>query len=81
MALPLFGASRAAAVKAPRRPRRMVVINYGLGLHGPFFFPSKAGRDYPLSPYLEIIKEFRQDFTVFSGLSHKGPGERKPHLA
>ena len=29
-----------------------------------------AGRDYELTPYLEPIRDFREDLTVFSGLSH-----------
>ena len=28
------------------------------------------GRDYAPSPYLELLKEHRNDFTVFSGVSH-----------
>jgi hypothetical protein len=36
------------------------------------FFPESAGADYELSPYLEELKSFRDDFTVFSGLSHPG---------
>src|SRR3954452_20145034 len=72
MALPLLDAlsprtSRAAESSVPRR---MVCINTPLGLHPANFFPTKTGRDYELSPYLEVIKEFRDDFTVISGLSH-----------
>ena len=52
----------------------MVCINTPLGLHPPFFFPEKAGRDYKLSPYLEVLKDFRDDFTVISGLSHPDVG-------
>jgi hypothetical protein len=48
----------------------MVCICTPLGLHAPFFFPQKAGKDYPLSPYLEVLKDVRDDFTVLSGLSH-----------
>ena len=51
-------------------PRRMICINNTLGLHTPNLFPSQTGRDYELTPYLEAIKDFRDDFTVFSGLSH-----------
>src|SRR6201999_3341923 len=29
-----------------------------------------SGRDYALSPYLEVLKEHRTDFSVFSGVSH-----------
>lgn len=51
-------------------PRRMICINTTLGLHTPNLFPTEAGRDYRLTPYLEPIAQFRDDFTVFSGLSH-----------
>ena len=51
-------------------PRRMICINNTLGLHTPNLFPTQAGRDYEMTPYLEAIKDFRHDFTVFSGLSH-----------
>ena len=52
----------------------MVCMNTPLGLHPPFFFPENAGRDYKLSPYLELLKDFRDDFTVISGLSHPDVG-------
>ena len=52
----------------------MVCICTPLGLHPPFFFPEKAGKDYELSPYLEVFKDFRDDFTVISGLSHPDVG-------
>src|SRR5437762_11634737 len=55
-------------------PRRMVCINTPLGLHPAAFFPEKAGRDYILSPYLEILKDLRDDFTVISGLTHPDVG-------
>jgi len=57
-----------AAAAAPRR--RFVAINLGLGLHAPHFVPDSAGPNYPLSPYLEVLKDFRNDFTVISGTSH-----------
>lgn len=77
MALPLFEAvasRRARGGAAGGVPRRMVCINTPLGLHPPFFFPSSAGRDYELSPYLEVLKDFRDDFTIISGLSHPDVG-------
>lgn len=76
MALPLFEAvaPRQARAAAANTPRRMVCINTPLGLHPANFFPTKAGSDYELSPYLEVIKEFRDDFTVISGLSHPDVG-------
>jgi hypothetical protein len=53
-------------------PRRMICICTPLGLHAPNFFPERAGRDYQITPYLEVLKDFRDDFTVISGLSHPG---------
>ena len=32
--------------------------------------PTDAGRDYTPSPYLKLLQEHRDDFTVFSGVSH-----------
>jgi hypothetical protein len=61
----------AAAVKAPCR---MVCICTPLGLHPPHLFPEKAGKDYALTPYLEILKDFRDDYTIMSGLSHPEVG-------
>lgn len=52
----------------------MICINTPLGVHPANFFPTTAGRDFALSPYLEVIKEFRDDFTVISGLSHPDVG-------
>lgn len=51
-------------------PKRLVAICTSLGIYGPALFPKTAGRDFELSPYLEIIREHRNDVTVFSGLSH-----------
>lgn len=73
LALPYLATASGAATAA-NPPRRLVCINTPLGLHPPFFFPSKAGRDYPLTPYLDVLKEFRNDFTVISGLSHPDVG-------
>jgi len=75
MALPLLDVmTRHAAAATPAVKRRMVCINTPLGVHPPYFFPKQAGRDYELSPYLEVLKDFRDDFTVISGLSHPDVG-------
>lgn len=73
LTLPLLEAmqprnSRAAEAVEP--PRRMICINTTLGLHTPYLFPTATGRDYELTPYLEPIQNFRDQLTVFSGLSH-----------
>lgn len=62
--------TRRATAASAEPPRRMICINTTLGLHTPNLFPTQAGKDYELTPYLEPLKEFRNDLTVFSGLSH-----------
>jgi hypothetical protein len=67
--LPAF-ATRAQAAAAATAPRRFLAINYGLGFHGPHLIPKEAGANYTATPYLELLKEHRQQFSVISGLSH-----------
>ena len=62
-----FGASPAKA-----SPKRMIAINQDLGFIPKRFFPETSGKDYALSPYLKKIEAHREQFTVFSGLSHPG---------
>lgn len=52
------------------KPRRMLAICNNLGLLPDQFFPTETGKGYKLSPYLEQLKEHREDFSVFSGVSH-----------
>jgi len=75
LALPLLDAmlpsfSWARPPVAADKPRRMLSIITNMGIMPQFYFPKDAGRDYELSPYLENLKDFRQDMTVFSGVSH-----------
>ncbi len=67
--LPAFARGEAAKAAA-KKPRRMLGICNNLGLLPDQFFPKTTGRGYALSPYLELLKEHREDFTVFSGVSH-----------
>jgi hypothetical protein len=53
-------------------PRRMLIVANNLGVLPKHFFPQNAGRDYVPSPYLTALEDFRNDFTVFTGLSHPG---------
>jgi lambda repressor-like predicted transcriptional regulator len=59
----------ARAAQAPM-PKRMLVIANNLGVLPKNFFPTTTGRNYALSPYLEVLAEVRNEFSVFSGLSH-----------
>ncbi len=70
---PVFGAvaKRLAADATPGgKPRRFFGICNNLGLLPENFFPKDSGRDYTLSPYLELLKDHRNDFTVCSGVWH-----------
>lgn len=73
LALPWLDALAPGQNPAPV-PRRMVCICAPLGLHGPNFFPQASGRDYALTPYLDVVRDFRNDFTVVSGLAHPETG-------
>ena len=73
LALPWLEATAPVRAAAPAAvPRRMVLICTPLGLHPTSFFPARAGKDYALTPYLDVLKDFRNDFTVFSNLAHAG---------
>jgi Protein of unknown function (DUF1552) len=84
MALPLLDAlapRRARAAAAASVPRRMVCICTPLGLYPPHFFPERAGKDYEPTPYLELLQDYRDDFTVISGLAHAGMSSGFAHQA
>jgi hypothetical protein len=76
IALPLLDAmapksSRlAAAFDSQSSPKRFVAACATLGFHCPYLFPEQTGREYTATPYLNLLHEHRDNFTVFSGLSH-----------
>ena len=72
MALPFLDAMlpRRAWGTESKPIRRMVCICTPLGVHTPFFVPKTAGREYESTPYLDVLKDFRDDFSVISGLAH-----------
>ena len=65
--VPAFAADKKRAADPPR----MVLIGQPLGIYGPNFFPDKPGRDYEPSRYLKLLEAQRDQFTVFSGMSHR----------
>jgi len=67
---PAFAAEKGNKENPADAPRRMLAICNNLGLLTAGFFPKQPGKDYELSPYLSVLKPFRDDFTVFSGVSH-----------
>jgi hypothetical protein len=74
--LPTFarGATSSSPLAPNAKPRRFFAINnnlgFAMGATAQRFFPDVAGRNYPLSPYLKVVEEYRNDFTVFSGVSY-----------
>lgn len=73
LALPLLESMTPALAKAPKEsetPRRFLGICNNLGVLPEHFFPQGTGRDYEASTYLKLLERHRNDFTVFSGVSH-----------
>lgn len=70
--LPAAARAGTPAAKPAARPRRLLGICNNLGLLPEFFFPQGKGASYVASQYLERLAAQRDDFTVFSGVSHPG---------
>jgi hypothetical protein len=70
LALPALGRFGFAAGPAGGPPRRILAICNNLGVLSEKFFPAAAGVDYVPSPYLELLRAHRADFSVFSGVMH-----------
>ena len=70
LALPLLESMDVLRAQPATTPRRMFAICNNLGLLPADFFPTGEGRDYTPSTYLKLLQEYRQDFTVLSGVSH-----------
>lgn len=70
---PVFGAANTAP------PKRMVLVCTALGLHPPNLWPKTPGADYESTPYLDLLNDHRQDYTLFSGLQHEDQTGRQPH--
>jgi hypothetical protein len=74
LGLPLLDAMLPAFARAEATPtpRRFFAVCNNLGVLPGKFFPAanQTGRNYQLSPYLELLAAHRDDFTVFSGVWH-----------
>ena len=72
LGLPLLDSMSPAFAKITplTAPRRFLGICNNLGLLPQKFFPGEAGFGYELSPYLQELASNREEFTVFSGVSH-----------
>ena len=79
LALPMLEAMTPALAAPQAVPQRLVLACTALGLHPPLLWPKTAGKDYEPTPYLELLKDHRSDFTLFSGLQHEDQTGRQPH--
>jgi Protein of unknown function (DUF1552) len=71
LALPaLAGLSPRAGGTEPTVKRRFVAINLGLGFLPSNFTPAQPGRGYEPTRYLQLLQDFREQFTVITGTSH-----------
>lgn len=69
--LPLLDAMQPArAAGRPDEPRRLIAVCTNLGVLDQNFRPLKSGKDYALTPYLDVLKDHRDQFTVITGTSH-----------
>ena len=69
--LPRSARAAEALMGDGNKPRRMLAVCNNLGLLPSRFFPSgEGGAGYEMSPYLKHLEGHRDDFTVFSGVSH-----------
>lgn len=80
LALPLLESmSPAIGSETLKPPKRMVFICNTLGLLPASLFPDTPGRNYESTEYLDLLKKHRDDFTLFSGLSHSDQNGKQPH--
>lgn len=71
----------AAGTDQNQSPKRFVAMCATLGFHAPHLFPDKEGKDYQLTPYLNKIASHRNDFTLFSSLSHPNQQGNSGHAS
>jgi len=80
LSLPLLEVMNPAiGYEGAEQPKRMVLICNALGLYPPSLFPDTTGNAYENTEYLDLLKEHRSDFTLFSGLSHPDQNGKEPH--
>ncbi len=75
IALPLLDAMQPAFGQTVLpTPRRLLAVCTNLGVYEKNFYPEATGSDFALTPYLEPLAKFRDQFTVISGTSHPDVG-------
>lgn len=79
LALPLLESMSPVLAVANAAPRRMVLICTTLGLHAPSLWPSTKEKQYESTEYLDLLKDHRNEMTLFSGICHESQSGRRPH--
>jgi len=64
--------SIAHAADVATEPRRLLLVCLPLGIYRDAFIPTETGAGYDATEYLKMIDEFRNDYTIISGLDHPG---------
>jgi hypothetical protein len=62
------------AADAEKEPRRLLLVCLPLGIFRDAFIPRETGPGYTPTEYLSALQDFRDQFTVISGLDHPGVG-------
>ena len=72
LGLPLLESMARPSTDAARTPvpRRMICVMTPLGMDHSQLYPREEGRLATLTPYLEVLRDFRDQLTVISGTSH-----------
>ena len=79
LALPFMESMTPAFSKQATPPRRSVFICTALGLHPGSLWPETTGSKYESTVYMDLLKEQRDEITLFSGLSHSNQVGRQAH--
>ena len=61
---------RSAYAAQTGTPRRMIAVQTNMGILSQHFFPTTTGADFELTPYLDLLKNFKSKMTVLGGVSH-----------
>ena len=62
------------AADAEKEPRRLLLVCLPLGIFRDALIPKQTGNGYEATEYLTALQDFREHFTVISGLEHPGVG-------
>src|ERR1700689_3952036 len=70
----------AGSMAASEIPRRTMFTYWGLGLEIRAFTPPDTGKNYTLTPSLQPLAPFKDEFTVLTELQSFSGGDRSPQL-